>query len=170
MRLSSEVNVKKLSAMMIEVGAMLGLQIDQYARSQVKTYPDKFLHKIIRNGKSHIGRMLHYFPFEEKGAAEDDWCGWHNDHGSLTALTSAIYTNEKGEPIQFPVKSGGVFAKNRFAETAKIAIPPEMMAFQLGESTQIHTGGFLEATPHCVVRSEDLAGKKIARNTFALFM
>jgi len=45
-----------------------------------------------------------------------------------------------------------------------------MMAFQLGESTQIHTGGFLEATPHCVVRSEDLAGKKIARNTFALFM
>jgi len=45
-----------------------------------------------------------------------------------------------------------------------------MMAFQLGESTQIHTGGFLEATPHCVVRSEDLAGKKIGRNAFALFM
>ena len=32
------------------------------------------------------------------------------------------------------------------------------------------TGGYLEATPHCVVRSEDLAGKGIARNTFALFM
>ena len=44
------------------------------------------------------------------------------------------------------------------------------MAFQLGESTQIHTGGKLEATPHCVVRSNEIAGKKIARNTFALFM
>lgn len=45
-----------------------------------------------------------------------------------------------------------------------------MLAFQLGESTQIHSGGFLEATPHCVVRSEELAGKKIGRNTFALFL
>ena len=66
--------------------------------------------------------------------------------------------------------SGGLFAKNRFADSAKISIPPEMLAFQLGESTQILTGGYLEATPHCVVRSEGLAGKKIARNTFALFM
>ena len=45
-----------------------------------------------------------------------------------------------------------------------------MLAFQLGESTQILTGGYLEATPHCVVRSDELAGKKVARNTFALFM
>ena len=49
----------------------------------------------------------------------------------------------KGEEISFPVKSGGLFAKNRFADTAKIAIPKEMLAFQLGESTQILTGGFL---------------------------
>lgn len=53
---------------------------------------------------------------------------------------------------------------------ARIAIPPHMMAFQLGESTQIHTGGYLQATPHCVVRSEEIAGKKVGRDTFALFM
>ena len=29
-----------------------------------------------------------------------------------------------------------------------------MLAFQLGESTQILTGGLLESTPHCVVRSD----------------
>ena len=52
----------------------------------------------------------------------------------------------------------------------RIAIPSNMLAFQLGESTQIHTGGHLEATPHCVVRSDEIAGQKIARNTFALFM
>jgi isopenicillin N synthase-like dioxygenase len=155
---------------MMDVGAMLSLQIDNYAYSKVKTYPQRYLHNIVRHGKSHIGRMLHYFPFENKGTTEDDWCGWHNDHGSLTALTSAIYTNEKGEEISFPVKSGGLFAKNRFADTAKIAIPPNMLAFQLGESAQILTGGLLEATPHCVVRGKELAGTKISRNTFALFM
>lgn len=32
------------------------------------------------------------------------------------------------------------------------------------------SGGLIEATPHCVVRSEELAGKKVGRNTFALFM
>ena len=65
---------------------------------------------------------------------------------------------------------GGLFAKNRFEEMKKIAIPKNMLGFQLGESTQIHSGGYLEATPHCVVRNEDIAGKKITRNTFALFM
>ena len=52
----------------------------------------------------------------------------------------------------------------------RIGIPPNMLAFQLGESTQIHTGGYLEATPHCVVRSDEIAGKNVSRCTFALFM
>ena len=53
---------------------------------------------------------------------------------------------------------------------AKIAVPPTMLAFQLGESTQIHTGGVLEATPHCVVRGDEIAGKGVSICTFALFM
>ncbi len=82
---------------MTSTGALLALQIDAYAQSRVSTYPSKMLHRIIKEGQSHTGRMLHYFPFENKGDAEDDWCGWHNDHGSLTALTSALYTDERGE-------------------------------------------------------------------------
>lgn len=53
---------------------------------------------------------------------------------------------------------------------ARIAIPKNMLAFQIGESAQIHTGGYFEATPHCVIRSNQIAGKKISRDTFALFM
>lgn len=53
---------------------------------------------------------------------------------------------------------------------ARISIPENMLAFQLGESMQILSGGFLEATPHCVVRSDELAGKGVGRNTFAIFM
>ena len=53
---------------------------------------------------------------------------------------------------------------------ARISIPSNMLAFQLGEVTQIISGGYLEATPHCVVRNSELAGRKISRDTFALFM
>jgi hypothetical protein len=82
---------------MMDTGALLALQIDAYAQSRVSTYPNNLLQRIIKEGKGHTGRMLHYFPFENKGDAEDDWCGWHNDHGSLTALTSALYTDENGQ-------------------------------------------------------------------------
>jgi len=48
---------------MTDVGALLALHIDGYVRSKVNTYPENYLHKIIKTGKSHVGRMLHYFPF-----------------------------------------------------------------------------------------------------------
>lgn len=76
---------------MIEVGTLLAKQIDQFAKANIPTYENDHLTRIISTGHNHIGRMLNYFPFEEKGDTEDDWCGWHNDHGSLTALTSAMY-------------------------------------------------------------------------------
>lgn len=53
--------------------------------------------RIIHEGRQHVGRLLHYFPFTQKGAAEGDWCGWHNDHGALTALTSAMYIDAEGK-------------------------------------------------------------------------
>jgi hypothetical protein len=124
--------VKALSRIMLDVGAMLSLQIDNYAYSKVKSYPQRLLHNIVKHGKGHIGRMLHYFSFENKGETEDDWCGWHNDFSSLTALTSAIYTNEKGEEVSLSLESGGLFSKNRYSDTVKIAIPPNMLAFHIG--------------------------------------
>lgn len=60
-------------------------------------YEKNHLTRLITEGKSHIGRMLHYFPFsQKKSASEADWCGWHNDHGALTALTSAMYIDQNG--------------------------------------------------------------------------
>lgn len=79
--------------MMMEVGEYLAKQIDSYTHKHIKTYPPDHLYRIISTGQGHIGRILHYFPFENKGDTEDDWCGWHNDHGSLTALTSAMYVD-----------------------------------------------------------------------------
>lgn len=88
----------------------------------------------------------------------------------MTALTSAMYVDDNGKEVTLKNNSGGLYAQNRFTDMARIDIPSHMLAFQTGESTQIHTGGYLEATPHCVIRNEEIAGKKIARDTFALFM
>ena len=36
------------------------------------------------------------------------WCGWHNDHGSLTGLTAAIFLNESGEVVEGTDPSSGI--------------------------------------------------------------
>lgn len=62
----------------------------------------------------------------------------------------------------------------------RVVIPPDHIAFQLGEVFQILSGGILQATPHCVIapRSGSSLEKtqretqqiSVHRNTFALFM
>ena len=45
-----------------------------------------------------------------ENAGDDDfssWCGWHNDHGSLTGLTAAIFLNELGEIVEETDPSSG---------------------------------------------------------------
>lgn len=142
-----------MSKLMIDTGALVAKQIDGYAKKVLPSPMKLSMTDLVTNGKYHIGRLLHYFAFETKETVEDDWCGWHNDHGALTALTSSMYIDKDGNEVDFKETNGGLFAKNRFTEATKILIPKDMMAFQLGESAQILTGGALEATPHCVVRS-----------------
>ena len=59
----SEKNTKFLSSLMIKTGAMLAQQIDSAASKKVKGYQKDHLNRIITTGRSHIGRLLHYFPF-----------------------------------------------------------------------------------------------------------
>lgn len=100
---------------MMNTGILLAQQIDAFASSKMVNYEKNQLTRIITEGRKHVGRMLHYFPYDNKGDVEDDWCGWHNDHGSLTALTSAMYVDENGNEVQLKTQSGGLYAKNRFS-------------------------------------------------------
>ena len=43
---------------------MLAKQIDLYAAQNIENYQKDHLTRIISQGHGHIGRMLHYFPFE----------------------------------------------------------------------------------------------------------
>ena len=68
------------------------------------------------------------------------------------------------------MQTGGLYAKGRNTLPTRIKIPADCLAFQIGESMQILSGGHLQATPHAVTKSIELSGKRISRNTFALFM
>lgn len=72
--------------------------------------------------------------------------------------------------VDFQDAQAGLLAKNRFADIVKVGMDPKCLAFQIGETAQIVSGGIVEATPHCVVRGEKAAKENINRNTFALFM
>ena len=74
-----------------------------------------------------------------------DWCGWHNDHGSLTALVPAMYLTKDGAEIPCPDPSAGLYIRNRSGELVKAVMPKNggnNLLFQIGETAQIHTGKF----------------------------
>lgn len=101
-----------------------------------------------------------------------DWCGWHNDHGSLTGLIPGMYLDDNGEQIECPDKKAGLYIKSRGGDTIQVELPSQhnCLAYQIGETTQIHTGGILQATPHAVKGCESEKAKDISRESFAVFM
>jgi hypothetical protein len=75
---------------------------------------------ILRHSKCCKARLLHYF--EMKSSNNDDtdnhdtdfssWCGWHNDHGSITGLFPALYI-ENGQIVDCPDPKAGLYIKSR---------------------------------------------------------
>lgn len=112
-------------------------------------------------------------PAPDKNDMEfSDWCGWHNDHCSLTGLVPAMYLNSTGDEIPCPDPNAGLYIKSRRGGLIQVQIPTNAIAFQVGETTQIHTGGILQATPHAVKgldgQREECRG--VSREAFAVFM
>ena len=124
---------------------------------------------------------------------EDDWCATHLDHGCLTGLTSAMFIDESANQPKVPVERisatakllpplpeldaspdprSGLYIKSRSAETVQVRIPRDCLAFQTGETLERITEGKFKAVPHFVRGSRpgaSGAGRKIARNTLAVF-
>lgn len=144
--------------------------IDNYIKSIFPTYPTDYT-KIIENSDNNIGRLLHYFPRgNEKIAQGENWCGWHNDHGSLTGLVSSLYFNSNGTLVEnLKLEKTGLWAQNRKGEFVKVTYGNNDIAYQIGETYQIQSGGRLHATPHAVIIDEDIPAD-VHRSTFALFM
>ncbi|KAL7525192.1 hypothetical protein ACHAWF_001246 [Thalassiosira exigua] len=161
-----------------EVGLLVARCADSYVSSQCKGYEPRKLERILRNSKCCKARLLHYFPMKDvdgNDGPEDNgddtqfsnWCGWHNDHGSLTGLLPALYLDDDGRIVDCPDPEAGLYIKSRNGALVHAKIPNDAIAFQVGETMQIHSGGVLQATPHAV---RGCARGNVSRETFAVFM
>lgn len=165
---------KTLGQLIVSVGTIIARHCDRYVKSKCVAYADNKLSSIIEKSLCCKGRLLHYFPRSEDISDTlstdiefSSWCGWHNDHGSLTGLTSAMFLDTDGKEVANVDGKAGLYIRNRKSQLVKIGIPRDHIAFQIGETAQIHSGGFLQATPHAV-RGSSMAG--VSRETFAVFM
>ena len=181
---------KALGRAVVDVGRMVAKQCDDYTASQCPSYEGGKLFKLLQRSKCCKGRFLHYYPADQvqhlvggQGntapdavAAADmafsDWCGWHNDHGSLTGLVPAMFMNARGEEVPNPDPSAGLYIRSTTGTLVKVLLPPgsSSLAFQIGETAQIHTGGVLQATPHAVRGPSGQTAAGISRETMAVFM
>lgn len=111
-----EIAFKELGQIIVNVGKLVARQADKFVHSKCPTYPEHSLENIIDTSYCCKARLLHYFPIKQDGTGPmveskdnefSSWCGWHNDHGSLTGLTSALYLDEKGNEVVNTDKTAG---------------------------------------------------------------
>ncbi|MCE9671858.1 isopenicillin N synthase family oxygenase [Myxococcus stipitatus] len=170
-----------LGQKMVDVGLLVAAQCDRYVKSRLgeRLAPEAELERTIRESRACKARLLYYFAINEDATprTRDSWCGWHSDHGSLTALCPAMYFEaEPGakqpsrQDIAVPDPEAGLYVRTRTGEERKVVIPRDCLAFQIGESAQIVTGGLLRSTPHAVQALAYPASRNISRSTFAVFM
>jgi len=83
-----------------------------------------------------------------------------------------MYLGPGGAPVPCPDPAAGLHVRTRGGAVVRVAIPPEQLAFQMGEAMQVHSGGLLRATPHCVraAAAGAAAAAGVSREAFALFL
>jgi len=173
---------KDLGTLIVNVGVLLSKHCDAYISKKNPNYTPNRVSKILQESRTAKARLLHYFPLSQEAAAKienahiseeefmSSWCGWHNDHGSLTGLTSALYLDAEGNEVPNPDPKSGLYARSRSGKLTKAVVQSEDLIFQIGETAQIHSGGLLQATPHCVRGATGQKAVGISRETFAVFM
>lgn len=165
---------KELGRLILYVGLLLAHHCDKFVSARKADYERGKLLRMLQNSKCHKGRLLHYFPASSRDAEEREkemasWCGWHFDHGSLTGLTCAMYMREDVK-VTNPDPQSGLYIRDRLGTIVKAVFSEDDIAYQMGEATEIHSGGLFQATLHCVQAACGKAAVGVDRNTFALFM
>ena len=143
-------NVMSLSSLIMDTGRVILSACDNYINSVYPSHSVTKLYDIAGMSKVSKGRLLHYFPAESSNN-HDTWCGAHNDHGFLTGLVSSMYLDKFGNKISAPDPNCGLYIKSRSGDLVKVNIPSNSIAFQIGESSCIYSGGLLQPTPHVVI-------------------
>mmetsp|Transcript_97933 Transcript_97933/g.282524 ORF Transcript_97933/g.282524 Transcript_97933/m.282524 type:complete len:356 (-) Transcript_97933:307-1374(-) len=154
---------KRLGCLMKDVAILLSKHIDAYAQTKCPTYPTNLLHETMKDTEKVKGRLLYYYPLKNSDSSVDSWIGFHNDSGYLTALAGDIYMDPQGKLLsECPTPDAGLYVEDRNQKVVPVRIPSDCMAIQIGECTQIVTGGSVVATPHCVKGAPDLVRVSLA--------
>lgn len=175
---------KAVGAIAVDAGLALAKVLGIYCNKRNNNIPVDMITNMIAQSRTAKSRLLYYFPVDmekenaKKAAQQQDakeeeeeeapWCGYHNDNGAITVLTSAMFFDKDGQQIPNPQpQESGLFIKNRMGESIQAKFPADCVAIQMGESAQILTGGLLLATPH-VVKATKVDG--VSRSTMATFL
>jgi len=164
---------KQLGELVVSTGLLVAAQCDKAAKNKLPSYPDGLMVSTIQKSRVAKGRLLHYFPIKDAiERSRDSWCAWHNDHGSLTGLCPAMYQDvrDTSKEIPCPDKEAGLWVRTRQHKEFRVTYPKDFLAFQIGETAQIMSGGVLRATPHAVQAIKYPDSEHVCRNTFAVFM
>lgn len=62
----------------------------------------------------------------------------------MTGLVPAMYLNPKGEEVPCPDPKAGLYIKSRKGDLVRVSVPKNCLAFQIGETACIHSGGLLQ--------------------------
>lgn len=89
------------------------------------------------------------------------------EQGSLTGLIPAMYLDADGNQVRCEDEKSGLYVQARNGQICHVSLPDDAIGFQIGETSQIHSGGVLQATPHAV-RGSSIPN--ITRQAFAVFM
>lgn len=169
-----ETAFKALGKLMHDVGLMVAYHCDQYVSKGMEVDQNESLKQILIRSRCHKGRLLYYFPVLSSDCVPDgdstsSWCGWHTDHGSLTGLTCAMFKRD-GVEIPCPDSIAGLYIKTRTDQIVKVVFGEGEVAYQIGETAEILSRGYLCATPHSVQAPKGEEASGVDRSTFALFM
>jgi hypothetical protein len=69
--------------------------------------------------------------------------------------------------------TGGLYIQSRSGQIVRVVLPPNTCGYQIGETSQIQSGGLLQATPHAVrpaAGTNNSNSKMLSRESFAVFM
>ncbi|CAB9530416.1 expressed unknown protein [Seminavis robusta] len=173
---------KTMGLLLKDVTIGLATHLDAYicnklsAKEQANYQPDT-LSKALADTEKVKCRLLYYFPKSTAATTtsrnnnnnKNSWIGWHNDSGFLTALAGDYYVDHAAGAIMddAPDNKAGLYVADRHDNLQRVVIPPDCLAIQMGECTQILSGGAVCATPH-MVRSSGVDG--VARISLAAFV
>jgi 2OG-Fe(II) oxygenase superfamily len=73
-------------------------------------------------------------------------CGGRTSVSITVVAEGAMKSSEVGDD-----NTGGLYIESRNGEFVHVKIPTDCCAFQIGETSQIMSGGKLQATPHAVL-------------------